>query len=95
MQTDTLETDAEFTLCLEAMPIKMVRREFARNLERQRNAAYASLREMIDLNEVTGDPDPEVTQRARALLPENVTVDLPDTAAQESTSKSNNPAVSG
>ena len=28
----------------------------------------ASLREMIDLNETTGDPDPEITERARALL---------------------------
>ena len=28
----------------------------------------ASLREMIDLNETTGDPDPEITDRARALL---------------------------
>jgi hypothetical protein len=36
------------------------------------NAAHASLREMIDLNETTGDPDPEITDRARALLPENV-----------------------
>ena len=50
-----------------------VRREFARQLERERNAAYASLREMIDLNEATGDPDPEITERARALLPESRT----------------------
>lgn len=35
------------------------------------NAAHASLREMINLNETTGDPDPEITERARALLPEN------------------------
>lgn len=34
-------------------------------------AAYESLREMIDLNETTGDPDPVITNRARALLPEN------------------------
>ena len=32
---------------------------------------------------------------ARKSLPENVNVDLPDTAAQDSASKSNNPAVSG
>ena len=30
-----------------------------------------------------------------ALSPENADVDLPDTAAQDSSSKSNNPAVSG
>jgi len=46
-----------------------------KRIERQRNAAYASLREMIDLNETTGDPDPEITERARAILPENDPVD--------------------
>lgn len=38
----------------------------------------ASLREMIELNEVTGDPDPEITDRARALLPENFHLTHPE-----------------
>ncbi len=30
--------------------------------------AHESLREMIDLNDATGDPDPEITDRARAII---------------------------
>jgi hypothetical protein len=45
----------------------------------QRDTAYASLREMIDLNEATGDPDPEITDRARALLPERLSGGTPIT----------------
>ena len=35
--------------------------------------ARESIREMIELNETTGDPDPQVTNRARSILPENQT----------------------
>ena len=40
-------------------------------MEHDLATAHASLREMIVLNETTGDPDPEITDRARAILPEN------------------------
>lgn len=38
----------------------------------------ASLREMIELNETTGDPDPEITDRARALLLPNAELTHPE-----------------
>ncbi|MDA0814881.1 MAG: hypothetical protein O3C21_21080 [Verrucomicrobia bacterium] len=37
----------------------------------------------------------QVLRHLRNYFPENVNVDLPDTAAQDSASKSNSPAVSG
>jgi hypothetical protein len=60
----------------------------ARKLERERDDARAMARDMRNQLE-NGSP-------ARLLFPwENANVDLPDTAAQDSASKPNNPAVSG
>ena len=82
--TDTPETDSEaddaHNVCLDydcqgkddniQTPI-VVPADFARKLERERNEAYELIREMIELNETTGDPDSSITNRARAILPEN------------------------
>lgn len=72
-------------------------------LEKKLDAALASLADLhAALVRYEGDVDGEapsehhrMMDRAAALLPGNVNVDLPDTAAQDSASKSNSPAVSG
>jgi hypothetical protein len=44
---------------------------------------------------ITPEDQRKMQEARRSKSPENVNVDLPDTAAQDSASKSNNPAVSG
>lgn len=71
--SDTPETEASKRI----LPTIGKEREYwvnaktSERIERQRNAAYAAIREMIELNKTTGDPAPEIMERARALLPEN------------------------
>jgi hypothetical protein len=55
-----------------------VNAKISERIEWQRDEAYAAIREMIELNETTGDPDPAITERARALLPENANMETPN-----------------
>jgi hypothetical protein len=109
----TPETDAKQKL-KDIIGDEYVAAEFARRLERERNAYLAigrknaelagdlasdlqRLRSAVrNLRDVQGRHHTQIaTERLFALLTENADVDLPDTAAQDSAAKPNNPAVSG
>jgi hypothetical protein len=54
-----------------------------------------ALCQIEDLVTTDHETKEDLIQRVRGILGHNVKVDLPDTAAQDSASKTNNPAVSG